>query len=174
MTNCQASRQLEKRLRNLRQVYALAFLLNQGRQKELADAIRGNPEADIEHQLLAKDEWLHIQAAGPGSFLATVLSKVRGAGQKSLYAVGVLFSEGRDLLIDNLRTGNAIKKEELRKNQIANDKAAADAAFDIYKKLNSIKNPKDREEAKHFLLSNTRPLNPKIAGLLPPPDDPNN
>lgn len=73
---------VEERLRSLRQVYAIIYLLNDGREEALAEAIRQNPNIDVERSLLKDDQKLRLQAAGPGSWYVTAFSKVRGAGQK--------------------------------------------------------------------------------------------
>jgi hypothetical protein len=160
---------VEHRLHNLRQVYAVAYLLNDGRGEELANAVRNNPGIDVEQSLLKEYERLYLQAAAPGSWFVTAITKVRGAGQAALYGMGALYGEGRGLLLERLRTANKIQAEELKKRQIENAKAAADAAIDIANKLNRIKDPESREAVRVLLLSHSNEINPRISGLLPPP-----
>ena len=83
--------------------------------------------------------------------------------------MGMMFGEGRQLLLERLRTANALQKEELRKKQIENDRASAKAAIDLIVKLEKIRDPNRREAVRTLLLSKTADLNPNIAGLLPPP-----
>lgn len=61
---------LERRLHHLRQVYAVALLLNGGRESDLARVLRDHPLADLEHDLVAEEDKLIIREANPGSLHA--------------------------------------------------------------------------------------------------------
>ncbi|ABE61465.1 hypothetical protein Nham_0575 [Nitrobacter hamburgensis X14] len=162
---------VEQRLRNLRQLYAIAYLLSEGRGEELAAAVRADPNLDIESSLLKEHERLYLEAAGPGSWFVTAVTKVKGAGQAALYGLGTLYGEGRQLLLERLRTANAIQAEELKKRQIENYKLAAMTAIDIDKQIEKIKDGESREAVRKLIAANSAAINPKIAGLLPSPSE---
>jgi len=73
MTKNQRTAFVEERLRSLRQVWAIVYMLNDGREEALAAAIRENPNIDVEKSLLKDDYRLRLQAAGPGSWFVTTL-----------------------------------------------------------------------------------------------------
>jgi hypothetical protein len=68
---------IERRIHALRQLYAIAFLLNFDRGDELADVLKSEPHVDLEAKLLKEDEWLFITGASVGSWYITLLTKTR-------------------------------------------------------------------------------------------------
>jgi hypothetical protein len=162
---------VERRLHSLRQVYAIIYLLNAGREEELAAALRENPSLDIEQQLLKDEERLYLQAAGPGSWWVTVITTLKGATSRAtLNTLSLLYGEGRTMLLERVRTGTDALKQDTRAKAIANDKAYALAAIEIAQKLEKIKDPDVRKQVQRALYSNTGDVNQKSAALLPPPD----
>jgi hypothetical protein len=158
---------VEQRIHNLRQLYAITYLLNDGRHDELADELYKNPKLDLEF-LLKEHERLFVQAAGPGSWWITILSKVKGTGQLSLNTLSLLFGEGRQLLMERVRIGTAMKQEELVAKRVENRHATAKAALDIFNRLDKIKDEDRRNAVRETLIRLIESIN-KDSALLPPP-----
>lgn len=163
---------VEGRLHSLRQVYAIMLLLNSRRGAELAAALRADPNVDLEQVLLRDDERLYLQAAGPGSWWVTALTKIEKAPQKALNTLSLIYGEGRKMLLERVRAATDLKNEEVEAKRIANDAARKKALIDSFADLEKIKNKEDRELVRQTLLSNMASANPKlaaptIAGLLP-------
>lgn len=162
---------VEHRLHRLRQVYAIIYLLNAGREGELAAALRENPSVDIEQQLLKDEERLYLQAAGPGSWWVTVITTLKGATSRTtLNTLSLLYGEGRTMLLERVRAGTDSLKQDVRAKAIANDKAHALAAIEIAHKLEKIKDLDVRQQVQRALYSNAAGINQKSTSLLPPPD----
>lgn len=135
----------------------------------------GGPDIDLELKLLKDEERLYLQAAGPGTWYLTVLTKIKGSPQAALNALSCIYSQGRDMLLDRVRIATAMEGEKLEKMRIENEGERRKLFFDTLAKRQKIKSPEDRELVRQFLLSNMNSANPKIAGpiiagLLPPPE----
>lgn len=167
---------VEHRLYNLRQVYAIIFLLNAGREKQLAAVLHRRPNADLE-KLLREKERLYLIAGGPGTWWFTLLTKVKGAGQKTLNILSLLYGEGREMLLRRVRAETegkeaetAVKKIDVEKEKVKLKGMQINAAIDTFKKIDKIKNRKHRAAIKAILSNNSDSINPKISGLFPPPN----
>jgi len=165
---------VERRLRNLRQVYAITLLLNADRGEELAAALRTDPNADLEQVLLRDDERLFLQSAGPGTWWITVATKIGKAPQTALNTLSLVYGEGRKMLLERVRAGTDLRNEEVEARRIANEAARNKALIDSFADLEKVKNAEDRERIRQTLISNMNSANPRlaaptIAGLLPPP-----
>lgn len=159
---------VEKRLRSLRQIYAIAFLLHSNREGLLGKVLFGDPNGDLE-EMLTNEEQLHLQAAGPGSWWVTVLSVVKGSGQKAIYAVGALYGEGRDLIIRKMTAEVEITETEAAKRKFELGKTKLDALIDLSNKAEDIKDPQLRDAVKERLIREMRQVDPTMLAL-PPPD----
>jgi hypothetical protein len=119
--------------------------------------------------LLKEEQRLYLQSAGPGSWYVTALSKVKGAGTLSLQTLSLMFSEGRTLLIERVRLGNEIKREELRKHQIDNYQAASKVVFYIANKIDKIIDKDRLEDVRNRLSELIGSIRNDDKLLLPPP-----
>jgi len=163
---------VEDRLHSVRQIYAILLLLYSERQEELASALIKNPAADLERYLIRQEDRLYVQAAGPGSWWITVLTKIGGAPQAAINTLSLIYGEGRRMLLERVRAATDLKFEEVEAKRIANDAARRKAVLDAFSGLEKIKNPEDRERVRQYFLSSVTSANPKlakptIAGLLP-------
>ena len=95
---------LQRRLHYLRQVYATALLLEDGREGDIADVLRDDPRADLEHDLVAEEDKLVIRDAGPGSLILSLVVKTKKAYRALLYTCAVPFAEGREALLEAVST----------------------------------------------------------------------
>jgi hypothetical protein len=164
---------IERRLHSMRQVYAIILLLNTERGSELAAALRTDPDIDLEQALLRDEERLYLQAAGPGTWWMTALTKIGKAPQTALNTLSLVYGEGRRMLLERVRAGTDLKNEEVVAKRIANEAARNKALIDSFADLEKIKNAEDKERVRQALISNMDSANPKlaaptIAGLLPP------
>jgi hypothetical protein len=104
---------LEKRLHALRQLYAVAFLIESGRTDEVAQAIEQNSETDLE-ALLNEEDRLSVRAASVGSFWITLVIKTKAAFS-TLSLIGPLFyDEGRQALLSRVRATTELKWLEVK------------------------------------------------------------
>ncbi len=163
--------EVERRLHSLRQMYAIVFLLNAGRQDDLAAAVARNPNYDLE-ELLGKDERLYLEAAGKGSWFVTLLTKVKESGQKALNVLSCFSDEGRELLMRRVRA-DTVKSESLAgQEKVKLAKMRADAIIDTVNKIEKIKNPQDRAAIKVLFWKNAELTDSSNLMFLPPPSPP--
>ena len=160
---------VERRLRGLRQVYAITLMLDAGRGEELATVLLENPDADLEQSLLRDDERLYLQEAGSGSWWVVALTKLKGAPEKALNGLSIFFGEGRSLLLERARAGTQIKIQEAERQR-------DQRIIELAKALAKIKDPSGKAAIQQRLLSEMNSTNPQlaapsIAGLLPAPDN---
>jgi hypothetical protein len=168
---------VEGRLHRLRQIYAISFLVDAGREDELAEAIQESPGRDLEY-LLAPEDRLYVQAASPGSFLVTLFGK-SSAAQSVLRNLPLLtFPEGRQNLLRRMRAETAVQELEVAKKEASVALKEAEAAkkkvallskyLDLYDRIEKIKDS-DRKEAAKRLMSETLDLPaPHLPKLSPP------
>jgi len=90
---------VEQRIRALRQSYAIAYLVENDRIKELTLSLTENPDVDLESVLLPETERLYILAAAPGSFWITVATKSLKAYKVAKHALALPYKEGRSALL---------------------------------------------------------------------------
>jgi Xaa-Pro aminopeptidase len=168
---------VEQRLRNLRQVYAIIFLLNAGRADELASSLRKNPNTDLE-DLVPQEERLYLEAAGPGTWWVSVFTRIKGAGQKALNTLSLIYGEGRELLLRRVRAETVgkeadavIKGQKAEQEKIKTDQNRVKALADMLKTIRTVKNPDERAAIRDAFLKNTAAINPNISHILPPPNE---
>ena len=138
-------------MHSLRQVYAIMVLLMTERGEELAAALRADPNVDLEQVLLRDDERLFLQAAGPGTWWVTALTKIGKAPQKALNTLSLVYGEGRDMLLERVRAATDLKKEEVEAKENRERCSTEKALIESLAGLEKIKNQEDRELARQFL-----------------------
>lgn len=84
---------LERRIHHLRQIYAVALLIDDGREGDLGRVLREHPFADLEHDLVAEEDKLVIRDANPGSLVLSLIAKTKRAYQALLYTCAVPFAK---------------------------------------------------------------------------------
>lgn len=165
---------VEKRLYAIRQIYAIAYLLNKDQEAVLMRGLNMGGEFDFE-ELLSIEERLYIQAAGPGSFWVTIASKIAGAGQKALNTLSLIYGEGRELLLRRIRavTEKMESEAELERIKVAREKfnlaeQRTSGIIDLINKVERIKDPESRRITKEAMWKNAQTIDPEIRGFLPP------
>jgi hypothetical protein len=159
---------VERRLHSLRQLYAIILLLNTGRDGELGAALKTQQEVDLEQMLLREDERLYLEAAGPGTWWVTVLTKIKAAPQTALNTLSLVYGEGREMLLRRVRAATKLKEEEA-------GRARDERLIALSQALDNAKNPEGKAAIKQRLTTLLTDVNPQLAapvivGLLPPPN----
>ncbi|WP_189046389.1 hypothetical protein [Aliidongia dinghuensis] len=151
---------LERRLHHLRQVYAVALLVDDGREDDLASVLRDNPLADLERELIAEEDKLVVREASPGSLWLSLIAKSKQARRALVYACAVPFAKGREALLRRVVAGTALMElEVLAKAQDLRLKGAH-GLIDLAKKIDKIKDKDTRELIRQRLLADMMGLTP--------------
>lgn len=158
---------IEKRIHNLRQLYATTFLIRSERFEELANLINDNPKADLEVELLREEDRLFIVAASQGSFWLTVMTKTQEAFTNLKNIAPILLDEGREAILERTKAETALKKIEVEKAKFALDYEKADKYIDLINKVSSIEDREQRIAIQNHLSSNLNSLTNDSPPLLP-------
>lgn len=147
---------VERQIHSLRQLYAIAFLINAGRSDEIARTLKSKPNADLENLLNKKDR-LFITAASEGTFWLTVVTKTGAAFRSLSNIVPLFYNEGRQALLERMRASTDLKKLEV-----------ATKFVDLVHKVEKIKNPVVREQVRQALTSNMHASGKQFPALPKP------
>ncbi len=151
---------IERKLNGLRTLYAIYYLIYDGREKELQAFILQNPNGDIEKSLLKEDEQLFIESISYGSWILTVWAKTQKAYKAISSVAGLVFERGREAFLSKLeadaRLRNAeadLKSVEVRTKEFELGKKQFDYLLTASNKLDS---PEAKELLKNKLIEATR------------------
>jgi hypothetical protein len=167
---------LERRLHHLRQVYAVAFLVDSGRETDLANLLREHPLADLEDALIAEKDKLVIREATPGSLVLSLVAKSKTAYQALLYICGLPFAKGREALLGRITAGTALAELKVQEKTQDLRLKGAHGIIDLAKKLDGIKDKETRELIRKRLfldvdgLTSTEVPPPKMSAIGYSPD----
>lgn len=156
---------LEHRLYYLRQTYALMFLLESGREEELANLLRAQPQVDIEQALVDENDKLIVQEATPGSLILSLVAKTKVSYQAIIYASSLIFERGREAFLKRVEAKADLARLEVMDRALDLKIKAVDAAIEAAKKLNDIKDESIRAPIKDRFLSDVD----KFLDAAPPP-----
>jgi hypothetical protein len=159
---------VERRIHSLRQLYALAFLVDNGRSKEIAKLLEQNASADLEDALQVKDRLL-ISAAGEGSFWLTVLAKTKGAFGTLQYIAPLFYEEGREAILRRIKAGTKLKELEVSAKELQLTFEGANKLVDLVQKVEKIKDAATRQKVQQALSSNAHALGKQLPPALPSP-----
>jgi hypothetical protein len=143
---------LQRRLHYLRQVYATALLLEDGRESDLVGVLRDDPRADLEYDLVAEEDKLVIRDAGSGSLILSLVAKTKAAYRALLYTCSVPFAEGRKALLGRVVAGTALAELEVQAKAQDLRLKGAHGVLDLAKKIDTIKDKDTRELIRQRLL----------------------
>jgi hypothetical protein len=135
--------EVERRLRALRNLYAITVVLSDpDRIKKLGDAWFGlKGDADLEQAFLSSDEYLRLEAASTGSFLATVKS-IGKSGSEALLTIASLFTPQGRRALDKRIGARAEAEVAMARGQAAMarkaEAQARSAELDVLKKEDAI------------------------------------
>lgn len=140
---------LERRLHSVRQIYAIALLIENGKENELSSFLEKNKSGDIERELIPENDKLLVKEAIPGSLWISFIAKSKATYKALLYVCAVPYARGRDALLGRLEAGTELARLEVeakRQDQILKN---AHSMVDLAQKISKIKDP----EAKSLILS---------------------
>jgi hypothetical protein len=161
---------VESRLHALRQIYAISFLVDAGREANIAKALDDSISYDLENLIEAADRLL-IVSASQGSFWVTVTAAM-GAPFKSLMNIVHLFyEEGRHAALELAKARTELAKLDVDKKRLDIRTQKVKAMIDLYNKIEKIKDPTVKNQIKAVLSENII-----ASGNTPPslPPDDNN
>jgi hypothetical protein len=126
---------LERRLKGMRQLYAIIYLFQEGRTNDLSKLLGEDPNADIEHALLKDNERLQIESFGPGSWVIALLSQIRSSYKAILKFAAIIYPQGRDAFLRRLEAETRLKEIEVEKNEFELIAQKTDYALGLAEKL---------------------------------------
>ena len=165
------AREIEERIRSLRQLYATTFLINMGRSAEAVRMLDSNPQADLE-ELLGNQDRLFVVAASEGTFWLTVLTKTRTAFRNLGTIVPLFYDEGRQALLERMRANTELKKLAVKEKEMLLGFERANKFVDLVQKIEKIKDPHVKERIRRALASNAAGLGTQLPALPSPTSAP--
>ena len=103
---------IEKKLKGLRTLYAILFLLQTGREKDLESYLIKHPHGDIEEHLLNENEKLKIESISYGSWLLTIWTKTKEAFLAIKSVAFLVYERGREAFLKKMEAEANIAKEK--------------------------------------------------------------
>lgn len=141
---------VEQRLHALRQIYAISFLVDAGRDDDIAKAFSLSGSIDLE-SILEEEDKLLIKSASTGSFWLTVVAKSTAAWN-TLKGIGPLFfDESRQAIVERTRATTELQKIDVERKRFDTSLHKANSLIDLYKKIEKIKDIGVRDRLLHDL-----------------------
>lgn len=109
---------IEKKLDGLRTLYAVYYLIYEGRAKELEVYLTQNPDGDIEKDLLKETEQLFIESISSGSWYLNVWAKAKNAYKAINSVAGLAFERGREAFLKKLEAETRLIEAQAAKAEI--------------------------------------------------------
>ena len=160
---------VEDRLHQLRQSYAITFMIRQGRSGELKSAIIRNPKVDLESKFIPAKEKLYISSAAPGSFWVTVLAKSDKAWAALKLSLTLPYKEGRNALLRRVEAETQLKELAVDEKRVEVGLKRLRGAVTAINDIEKIKDEEMKAAMKKAFSSNIGELGTQ--GLLEPPRD---
>lgn len=139
------------KLNALKTIYAIFYLIQDGREKELQSFLLESPQGDIERTLLKREEQLFIESISYGSWVMTIWGATKKSYRAIVSTAGLVFERGREAFLSKLeadaRLKNAaadLKETEVREKEFDIGKKQFDYLMEASDKL-------DVPEAKELL-----------------------
>lgn len=144
---------LESRLHHLRQLYALIFLLESGREDEVANLLKEQPSADIERSLVDEENKLIIREATPGSLIVTMVAASKKSYKAIISVCSLPFERGREAFLKSVEAKAELSQLEVRSKSLDINIKAANAIIDLEEKIGNIKNESTRDLLRSRLIN---------------------
>lgn len=153
---------IERKLRGLRTLYAMFFLLHSDRLPELFNFIENTPDGDIESSLLSEDDALHIESISYGSWVLAVWAKTKASYKAVSSVAGLAFDRGREAFLLKLEADAKLSQAKARREEIAVAKDEFDlrkSQFDYLLKISSkAPTPELKQKLESVMIEATREL----------------
>lgn len=151
---------IETKLNGLRTIYAIFYLIQNEREKELESYLISHPQGDIEKSLLNENEQLYIESISYGSWILTVWGKTKKAYKAIVSTAGLVFERGREAFLSKLEAEAKLKNSEADLKAVE----VREKEFDLHKKqfdyLNDASDkmniPEIKEQLKNRLIQATK------------------
>lgn len=141
---------VESRIHALRQIYAINFLIDVGREDDLVKAFLIESPFDLE-DLIAEDDKLLIKSASTGSFWLTLAAKSAAAWRSLTGIAPLFFEEGRQAILERVRASTELTKLDVKKKAFDIEYQKANAIVDLYNKIEKIKDNDVKNKLKEKL-----------------------
>jgi hypothetical protein len=144
---------VESRLHALRQIYAIDFLVDAGREIEMAQYVIADSSFDLE-TLIDHENKLFIVSASEGSFWLTVVAKTEEAFKSLRNIVPLFYDEGRQAVLRRVSANTELIELDVESKHVDVEMKKANGLIDLYNKIEKIKDPLVREQLKAKLTEN--------------------
>jgi len=121
---------IETKLNGLRTLYAIFYLIQNDRAKELQSYLIKHPQGDIEKALLKDSEQLYIESISYGSWVLTVWGKTKEAYKAITSTAGLVFERGREAFLSKLEADARLRNSEADSKSVE----VKDKQFEMFKK----------------------------------------
>lgn len=153
---------IERKLYGLRTLYAIYYLADSDRLKDLTSYLIRHPQGDIERALLTPEESLHIESISYGSWMLAIWAKSKNAYKAISSVAGLAFERGREAYLSKLEAEACLAQARARKEEIS----AASSEFDLKKKQldylrkisDQVNIPEVKENLEKIMINATRDL----------------
>lgn len=160
---------VETRIRELRQSYAITYMVRSGRSGELKSEIIRNPKVDIEARFLPEEERLYIAAAAPGSFWLTVLTRSKKAYEAVKFSLALPYKEGRNALLRRVEAETELRELAADEKRLEIGLKRVKGAITTLNDIEKIKDPDIRAAMKKAFTANLDTVDAKSVLALPGP-----
>ncbi len=160
---------VERKIRSLRQLYAVIFLLRSGKASGIPKGLGYSDDLDLEAKFLAPDDQLRFSAMGSGSIYATLAGISALAKESVIDLVGMLTVPGYQRAQDRWTNKTAAERLELEKKRLEVEKQNVDvlkhkvkSAIEVLGMIEKVKNPEAQELLREIATRSMRDLNVNI------------
>lgn len=145
---------VEARIHQLRQSYAITYMVRSGRSGELKSEIIRNPKVDIEERFVPEEERLHIAAAASGSFWLTVVTKSLKSYEAIKFSLALPFKAGRRALLRRVEAETELKELAVDEKRLEIGLKRVKGAITTINDIEEIKDPDIRAAMKKAFAAN--------------------
>jgi hypothetical protein len=153
---------IEDKLRGLRTLHAIYYLVETGRSADLARYLESTPAGDIERDLLDEDDRLRVESISYGSWVLALWAKSAEAYRAVSSVAGLVFERGREAYLRRLEAEAHLRENQAEREgvQLARDefdlrKSQMDYLLDISDRIDA---PEIKERLKQRVLESVDAL----------------
>ncbi|OQA91206.1 MAG: hypothetical protein BWY26_01105 [Elusimicrobia bacterium ADurb.Bin231] len=142
---------IERKLNGLRTLYAIFYLTETGRSKELESYLIRHPHGDIEQSLLEDSERLNIESISYGSWLMTIWASSKKTYDSLRSVVGLVFERGRDAYLRKLEAQAKLSEAKAIREEVQTAREAFALKKDQIDYLMEVSDKMDVPEIKRHI-----------------------
>jgi hypothetical protein len=159
------ARDVEATMRSLRQLHAVSFLVETNRFEKAS-----SDQSDYE-DLLDPEDRLFVESISAGSIWITLATRSREAFRSIVQIAAVFSDAGRGALIRKVQADASLRELEVDRSALENDLRRANGFVDLISKIERIKNPTVRDQAREAVFANLKNLSNTSYPEIPPASD---